>query len=325
LSDGSTHLQIGPTPTNLDPGRSSARRLSQLLRVSEKRAKDPLSAPELSGQLGAGQLIPTELLSTAGLGLCLSDEQWATLSREEVASILVAGIRFEAVLTAGFGIEIANRLDPAGAHADYALVEIGEESRHSRLFADLIRQIGPRAPQRLDRGVFKLIDRFGTALIIQLPATFHALVLGGEEIPDLLQHLASEHPGTDPHLAAVNRYHRMEEARHLSYARLRLRETWATTSRIDRWALRHLVPVVIGGMWDTLVQPGVFETVGLPGWRTWNRVRRCPEREALRHRACRAVLRSLIDAEVLVHGRIPRAWRALCGVDRHGRPDGDHE
>ncbi len=305
---------------NDDDGERSERRLGQLIRASATRATDPATAPELAGRLGDGQLVPAELLSTAGLDLDLTPEQWAELSREEVASILVAGIRFEAVLTAGFGIDVANRLDVAGARADYALVEVGEETRHSRLFADLVRQIGPKAPDRLDRRTLRIIDRVGTATIIQLPATFHALVLGGEEIPDLLQQLASEHPDTDEHLAAVNRYHRMEEARHLSYARLRLREIWPTASRVDRWALRHLAPLVIGGMWDTLVQPGVYETVGLPGWSTWRRVRRSVVRTELRHRACRPVLATLLDAGVVRPGSVPRAWRRLCGVDRSGAP-----
>ena len=49
-------------------------------------------------------------------------------------------------------------------------------------------------------------------------------MLAGEEIPDLMQKLASEHPETDPLLAEVNRYHRQEEARHLAFARMRLPE-----------------------------------------------------------------------------------------------------
>jgi len=296
------------------------RRLDRLVGVSLRRAIDPDTATELSGRLGERQLIPDELLSIAGLGLDLDAEQRRLLAREEVASMLVAGIRFEAVLTAGFGLELAGRLDVTDARATYALIEVGEESRHSRLFAELVRQIGPTARDALDHRVLHVIDRVVTALIIQLPATFHTLVLGGEEIPDLLQQRASEHLDTDPHLAAVNRYHRSEEARHLAYARLRLREVWPTASTIDRWALRHLAPQVIGGMWDLLVQPGVYETVGLPGWSTWRAVRRHPERVSLRHRACRPVLEALLEAEVLRPGRIPSAWRRLCGVDRRGRP-----
>jgi hypothetical protein len=263
-------------------GVRNDRRVGRLVSTSLRRVVDPGRSADLSGRLGDGQLVPDELLSVSGLGLALTAEERRMLAREEV----------------------------------------GEESRHSRLFADLVRQIGPTARNALDRWSLRLLDRIGTAVIIQLPATFHALVLGGEEIPDLLQRLISEHPDTDPHLAAVNRYHRAEEARHLAFARLRLQEIWPTACPVDRWALRHVAPQVVAGMWDLLVQPGVYETVGLPAWATWRAVRRSPERISLRHRACRPVLAALIDAEVLVPGRLPRAWRQLCGVDRWGGPVG---
>ena len=51
-----------------------------------------------------------------------------------------------------------------------------------------------------------------------MPAFFCVLVLTGEEVPDLFQKLAGEHPDTDPFIRDVNRYHRAEEARHLAFA-----------------------------------------------------------------------------------------------------------
>jgi hypothetical protein len=32
------------------------------------------------------------------------------------------------------------------------------------------------------------------------------------------------------------------------------------------------------------------------------------------------VLAAALDAGVIRRGRVPRAWRTLCGVDRHGEP-----
>ena len=60
-----------------------------------------------------------------------------------------------------------------------------------------------------------------TRSLAKTEALLLVMVLAGEEIPDHLQKLAAEHPDTDPFLAALNRYHRMEEARHLSFARTR--------------------------------------------------------------------------------------------------------
>lgn len=308
------------TATTSAPDRRAAanRRLRQLNAVSITRAIDPAVAPDLAGHLSERQVLPDELLSIAGLDVELTADQRVTLSREEVASCLLGGIEFEAVLMAGFGLELATRADLRDPRATYALHEIGEETRHSRMFIDLVNELDPVARNPLQRRPFTWIQRSAARFIIRHPATFHTLVLGGEEIPDLLQQRASEHADTDPHLAAVNRYHRLEEARHLAFARLRLAELWPDATVVDRWGVRRLAPLVIGGMWDLLVHPGVYETVGLPGWATWRAVRRDPERVALRHRACRPVLEAMLDAEVFRPGRIPVAWRRLCGVDRHG-------
>ncbi len=302
---------------------AASRRLGHLNRASTNRAIDPDRDPDLSGRIGDGQLLPDELLTVAGLGLDLTAEQRVTLSREEVASILAAGIEFEAILMAGLGLEVAYRADKTDPRTVYALHEIGEETRHSRVFASIIEDIAPTARNPFGNKWLLRASHLVDDFIVRHPSTLYTLVLGGEEIPDLLQSLAAEHPDTDPHVAAVNRYHRAEEARHLSYARLRLAETWRDAGALDRWGVRVLAPVVIGGMFDLLVHPGVYETVGLPGWDTWRAVRSEPGRRALRHRACRPVLSALLDAEVVRPGRVPRSWRTLCGVDRRGRPLGD--
>ncbi len=145
-------------------------------------------------------------------------------------------------------------------------------------------------------------------------------MLSGEEIPDLFQKLASEHPETDPFLAEVARYHRQEEARHLGFARSVLPELWAEAGAVQRFALRRLGPPSITSLFTTIVHPGVYSVVGLPRWSTWRAANRTPERLALKHRALRPLLDTLIEIGVFRGGRIPRGWRVLCGVDRRGRP-----
>ena len=144
------------------------------------------------------------------------------------------------------------------------------------------------------------------------------MVLAGEEIPDHLQKLAAEHPDTDPFLAALNRYHRMEEARHLSFARTVLPEAWARAGWIERQRIRLGAPFMIDQLWQAFVHPGVYTTVGLPTWKTWKAVQRLPRRIELRKTVTRPVLEALLDAGAFRRGRVPRGWRRLCGVDRHG-------
>jgi hypothetical protein len=294
-------------------------RVGRLNRVSERKVIDP--DRDLPGSVGEGQLIPDELLSVHGTGIELTAEQRRTLSREEVASMFDAGIRFEAVLEAGFALQVARAADLTDPAITYLLHEMGEETRHQRVFQRIIGQIGPTAHNPLATNpVLTRLDRLGTGWVISHPALLYVLILAGEEIPDLLQHLAAEHPATDPFLAQVNRYHRQEEARHLSFARTVLPDVWRNATRAERGIVHRLAPAGIATMFDTLIHPGVYETVGLDGWSTWRRVRTTPERIALRHRATRPVLAALLDAGVLRHGAVPGSWRRLCGVDADGRP-----
>ena len=116
--------------------------------------------------MGPGQVLPRELLSVADLDLDLSEEQWATLSREELAAILDAGVRFESTLMAGFGLMIARLKDLVDPRTTYILHELGEETRHSRLFLRVIEQVAPTARNPFTTGIFPLIDRYlaGTLL-----------------------------------------------------------------------------------------------------------------------------------------------------------------
>ncbi len=291
-------------------------RIERLSTAAANRVIDP--GTDLPGAIGPGQIVPDELLSVHGLGLDLTPEQRATLSREEVAAMLRSGIAFEAVLNAGFSMQIAKTPTLSDPRVTFLLHEIGEETRHQRLFQRVLDQLEPQArPTQL--GWFeRTLEEVGPHLIIALPALLHTLVLAGEEIPDLIQKRSSEHPDTDPFLAEVNRYHRAEESRHLSYARAVYPEVWAEAGWIDRQAVRRVAPWVIGELFRFLIPPGVYEVVGLPGRETWEAVQRAAPRVALRHEATRPVLRVLLDAGVFGRKGVSAGWRQLCGVDAGG-------
>jgi len=267
-----------------------------------------------------GQVIPDALLSVADLDLDLTPEQKARLSREEVAAMLSTGIMFESVLTAGFALQIAYGDDMTDPRVTYMLHEIGEESRHSRAFARVVQQLAPTAKNPLNHPVLRFLERRMIPLVIGSPAFLTVMILAGEEIPDLLQKLASEHPETDRVLAEVNKYHRMEEARHLAFARTTLGELYEASSRITKLRIRYLAPLAIKGLFETFVHPGVYATVGLPAWKTWKAANASPSRRAIRYEATRPILKACIEAGIFTPGRVPRGWQGLCGVDRHGEP-----
>jgi predicted metal-dependent hydrolase len=294
-------------------------RIERLSAASLRKVIEPDT--DVPGSVGAGMVLPRELLSVRDLDLALTDDQWETLAREELASILDAGLRLESILMAGFGLMIAYQRDLRDPRVTYTLHEVGEETRHSRLFARVITQLEPTADNPFTRGILCALDRLVTPKALQRQALFCIMVLTGEEGPDLLQKRSSEHPGTDPFIREVNRYHRLEEARHLAFARTLLPEVWREAPALERLAVRQLGPAIMTGIFDSLVHPGVYRTVGLPGWRTWNAVRKSQSHRQLRAEALRPVLDAARDAGVFGHrGRLPRPWRQACLVDSRGTP-----
>ena len=145
----------------------------------------------------------------------------------------------------------------------------------------------------------------------------------GANVGELLRSVASEHPDTDPLLAAVNRYHRQEEARHLAFARLHLPELWERAGKVERWRVLHGAPAGIAQLFGAFVHPGVYETIGLPAMRTWRAVNKLPQRRALRYESTRGVLDALIDGGIIARGEVPKGWQKLCGVDADGYPRSD--
>jgi hypothetical protein len=307
-------------PTELDA--AVAQRVERLNTASVRRVIEPEERFAWD-TLGEGQIIPDALLSIDPDEHGLTPEQRATLSREEVASLLESGVRFETVLIAAFALQMAEGRDLVDARTTYALHEMGEETRHSRAFLRLVEQLAPTAPRLMNRGLPFLVRRTIQRNLLKHPALLYVFVLAGEEIPDLMQKLASEHPETDRLLADVNRYHRQEEARHLAFARMRLPELYHEVSRWERWRMRHTVPFGIHRLFESMVDPGVYATVGLPPLRTWIKANRSDRRTAMRIAAVRPILDATIAAGFVEQDRVPRAWRRLCHVDRHGRPLAD--
>lgn len=302
-----------------DDRAAHTRRIERLNTASLRKVIDP--DLDLPGEVGPGAVLPRELLSLHGLGVELTDEQWVTLSREEMGSILDAGVRFESLLMAAFGRQLAYTRDLVDPRVTYALHELGEETRHSRMFLRLLGQLQPKARNPFVHGLYVRLDRWVTGKVLDREALFMVMILTGEEGPDLLQAKAVDHPGTDPFVREVNRYHRAEEARHLAYGRVMIDELWPVAPRSEKFVIRHVAPFVTAGIFDGLVHPGVYETVGLPGWRTWNAVRKSSARVQLRAEALRPVCAALVKAGAFGRRGIPtRAWRKVCRLDASGAP-----
>jgi hypothetical protein len=301
------------------PDKRPEDRITRLSRVSAKRVIEP--DEEVLGDFGPGQIIPDDLLLTAGLELDLTPEQKIQLSRQQAAAMLDGGIRLEAVLLGGFGLMLASWPDLTDPRLVYLLHEVGEETRHSRLFVRMLAQLQPSAPNPFHDP----IGRFVAKRIYRLTATHNLLlcsmVLAGEEIPDLIQRRAIEHPDTDDYLRRCNVYHREEEARHIAFAGILMPELWSRAGRRDKWLVRRVAPLLVNLMVNTqLMHPGIYAAVGLPAMRTHRAVLRSATHRNLIAEAMRPVLKTLLASAPEMRGRVPRGWRRICQVDRQGRP-----
>ncbi|HYD09231.1 MAG TPA: diiron oxygenase [Acidimicrobiales bacterium] len=314
-----TMIEERPSTTTAAPADQKVERLNT---ASVKRVIEPEDRFAWA-DMTKGQVIPDALLSVAGLPEVmarLTPEQKALLSREETAAMLSTGVMFEATLCAGFMWQIAtgNSSDIGDPRVVYMLHEVGEETRHSRAFIRVVQELSPTAKNPLANPVFKAIEKRMLPVLLKNPALLATMILAGEEIPDLLQKLASEHPETDAVLASVNKYHRQEEARHLAFARLTVGELWQTASRREKARIKYMAPTMIDGLFDTFVHPGVYATVGLPTWKTWRAANQTPERKAVKYAAIRPIVKALLDGNVLKKGRIPKGWQQVAGVDANG-------
>jgi hypothetical protein len=204
--------------------------------------------------------LPFERLSLYGTELWdgLTHEQRIELSKHELASVAGTGLWFEIIL-----IQLLARYtyhqDPQDPHTQYALTEIGDETRHIIMFAKALRRLDlptyqpPRAVRELAR-LYKATAR-GTALF--------APVLVAEEVTDRLQRATMNDESIHPLVRMVNRIHVVEEARHVRFARDEVARLMPRTGPIATLINNTVAAVVSAFVVGVLINPQVYAAVGL--------------------------------------------------------------
>jgi hypothetical protein len=244
--------------TDLDDRERVAERL---LRSTAARGYDPEVDIDWSAPLEPGKgyllerrcsLYGTPLWDEMSLG------QRAELSKHEAASVAGAGIWLEAVLMRMLA-RLAYHGDPLTRHVQYALTELGEETRHTTMLARMIERLGTPCyrPPRHVRVLGTLL-----AATARGPAMWGAILLG-EEIVDRLQREQVRDESIQPLIRMVSRIHITEEARHVGFARA---ELIRSTGRVRRLALPYHKMVLARTAFVVsriLISPDVYRAVGL--------------------------------------------------------------
>lgn len=206
------------------------------------------------------KFMPLERTSLYGTALWerMSEQQRIELSRQELASVASTGLWFEMIL-----IQMLTRWaydrDPQDARVQYALTEIGDETRHILMFAKAIARIG--APTYRPGKVLHNLARIYKATS-DGPSLF-APVLVAEEMTDRLQREMVNDETVHPLVRMVNRIHVVEEARHVRFAReevARQMQTVGPVGKVVGNVASALVAVAVAG---ALINPDVYAQVGL--------------------------------------------------------------
>jgi P-aminobenzoate N-oxygenase AurF len=234
---------------------------TRLLGSSAKTSYDPLLDIDWEAPVAEGMAyLPLERVSLYGTELWsrMTEEQRIALSKHELASIAGTGLWFEIILVQMLA-RYAYHQDPQGAHTHYALTEIGDETRHIIMFAKAIERMQcptyrpPRYIHHLAR-IYKATARG--------PAMF-APVLVAEEVTDRLQRATMHDETINPLIRMVNRIHVVEEARHVRFAREEVARVMPKSGPVARLVNNTVTAVVAAFVVHSLVNPAVYEAVGL--------------------------------------------------------------
>ncbi|HET8582558.1 MAG TPA: diiron oxygenase [Jatrophihabitans sp.] len=247
-------------PTAVNPRDKTARRL---LGSSSKNSY----APELDIDWDAApvegmwhmQPEKTSLYGTA-LWESLTDEQRVELSKHEVISVARVGLWFEILLMGMLAAHAYNE-DPASEHTRYALTEIGDETRHSVMFARWAEQYGgkeykPHPVVHHLGKVFRLVAPTGPSM--------WAATLVAEELLDRLQRDGMVDERLQPLTRMVSRIHVIEEARHVRFAREELVRSMERAHQSPvLWFHQVFAALAAAFIAESIISPKVYAAVGL--------------------------------------------------------------
>ncbi|GAA4881991.1 diiron oxygenase [Kitasatospora terrestris] len=239
--------------------RDRERTAERLLASSAKLSFDPLKDVDWDSAPEPGRYYcPPHRLSLYGTPLWeeLDEERRIELSKHETASIASVGIWFEEILMQML-LRHSFDQDPTSAHVQYALTEIGDECRHSVMFARMISWMG--VPAYGVRPVAHNLGRLFKAI------STHSQTFGGtmyvEEILDAFQRELMADETLQPLTRQVSRIHVIEESRHISYAREEL--VRRRLGPVRRRYEQLFIGLIVYFATVSLIHPRLYRAVGI--------------------------------------------------------------
>lgn len=252
--------------------------LAQHLGTHSRSYRDPLQTLDWGALSMQDFWLPPEMLSLHGLeGFdAIPESTRRRLSQYEFLNFIYAGLWLEGIFIERLG-GMLKRTRDVSVYA-YYLHEIREEAGHSLMFLRLMEESGLRLPRPWR--VSSLADVLGRHAPSR-SALFWLAVALGEEIPDKFNCALRRGVGINPLIGQMAALHRIDEARHIAYARGVLRHELESMGRWRKKVLGVLAGVLIRQIVRIcyLPSPQVYELSGLSPGKLWReRARNNPVR-----------------------------------------------
>ncbi|TMR34433.1 AurF N-oxygenase family protein [Actinomadura geliboluensis] len=277
----------------------------RLLRTSRKHSFDPDADVDWDAPQDPDVFyIPPQLVSLYETPLWdgLTHRQRVELSKREMCSIASFGIWSEMMLMQSLLMHAYRHRYDSG-HFAYALTEIADECRHSKMFGRMVRTCGLRThrPRALEYHAAKL---FG-AVYDPMPMFAGTLVV--EELTDAFQRLTFPDEEMQPLIRQVTRIHVIEEARHIKYAREELKRLVTKAPAFQRRAAAYWMAQATRLLATQMIHPSCYTAVGLDPKLARRVAARSPHRRATlawSFRKCTA----FFDEVGFLDGRAREVW-----------------
>jgi len=247
-----------PTATALPRTAARARRL---VAASQRATFDPFEHVDWTTPIDdSAYHLPPELLPLYGTEPwnAMTEAERIAYSRHETAALCGAGIWFENVLMQVVLRHLAELPVTDPAHR-YLLVEVADECRHSAMFGEYIRRAGTPAYRPALPGSV-LSDG---AAADERRTMSYLLILAVEELLDSMNRATMKDERVHPTSRAMAKLHVLEEARHVSFAKTYVAESWATLDDTARRVVVEAAPLLVSVVADLSVDPAVSEHLGI--------------------------------------------------------------
>jgi hypothetical protein len=243
---------------------ATAVKAARLVAASERMTLDPFVDVDWTVPVVDDSVwhLPPSKLPLYGTAVwdAMTEEERHTYSRHECAALCAAGIWFENMLMQAVLRHLTEVPVTDPSHR-YLLVEVADECRHSTMFGEYIRQAGTPAYAPVGG-----LDALGSP--DELPggrAMAYLLILAVEEMLDVANRATMKDESVHSVSRQMAKLHVLEEARHMSFAKTYLTETWPTLPAEERAEAAAFAPMAVAFVASLSVNDEVYATLGIEG------------------------------------------------------------